>query len=199
MRALFLIAAAVLTTTVAPSANAAVHIFGANLSGSNEVPPNASPGSGFVKVTIDDIANTIQFNADFSGLTGMTTAAHVHCCSLPGANAPVAVGPGTLPSFPLGVSSGSYDFTLNLLDAATYTAGFVTNFGGGTLQGARDTIIARMMDGETYFNIHTSVFPGGEIRGQLAAIPEPESWAMMIGGFALVGAAIRRRRISALA
>lgn len=200
MRAISLIAAAALATAgIAPSANAAVLVFGANLSGLNENPVNASPGSGFVTVTIDDVANTIHFNADFADLLGMTTAAHVHCCAVAGSNAPVAVGPGTLPTFPLGVTSGSYDFTLNLLDTATYTAGFVTNFGGGTVQGARDAIIDRMMGGETYFNVHSTVFPGGEIRGQLSAIPEPESWMLMIGGFALAGAAIRRRRVPALA
>jgi len=29
--------------------------------------------------------------------------------------------------------------------------------------------------------------------GRLAAVPEPASWAMMVGGFALIGAALRRR------
>jgi hypothetical protein len=30
-----------------------------------------------------------------------------------------------------------------------------------------------------------------------AAVPEPASWALMIGGFGLAGAALRRRRVSA--
>lgn len=38
---------------------------------------------------------------------------------------------------------------------------------------------------------HTIVFPVAS--GELAAVPEPESWAMMIAGFALAGAAARRR------
>jgi len=32
--------------------------------------------------------------------------------------------------------------------------------------------------------------------GALGAVPEPASWAMMLGGFGLVGGAIRRRKLS---
>jgi len=50
--------------------------------------------------------------------------------------------------------------------------------------------------GEAYFNIHTDVFPGGEIRGnlQVAAVPEPSTWAMMILGFVGVGFMAYRRK-----
>lgn len=165
-----LVASATLASFAAPAA-AATLIFKTNLSGASEVPANASPGTGLATVTIDTVANTIAFNVTFSGLLGNTTMAHVHCCASAGTNAAVAVGPGTLPLFPLGVTSGSYSNTLNLLDAGTYTAGFVTNFGGGTVAGARNAIIAQMLNGQTYFNIHTVQFPGGEIRGQLTAAP----------------------------
>jgi hypothetical protein len=54
-----------------------------------------------------------------------------------------------------------------------------------------------MEAGEAYFNIHTNLFPGGEIRGFLLpvnAIPEPSTWAMMILGFPGVGFTAYRRR-----
>ena len=199
MRILPVLAASVALAGYAAPATAATLVFSTVLSGANEVPPNASPGTGLAVVTVDTVANTIAFNVSFAGLLGTTTAAHVHCCTPPGANAGVAVGPGTLPGFPLGVTSGTYSNSLSLLDSATYTSAVVTNFGGGTVAGARDAIIARMSLGQTYFNVHTGQFPGGEIRGQLAAVPEPGTWAMLILGFGAIGCSIRwrsRRRLT---
>ena len=43
-------------------------------------------GSGSVQVTVDDVLNTIAVEADFLGLSGITTVAHIHCCTaVPGA------------------------------------------------------------------------------------------------------------------
>ena len=44
-----------------------------------------------------------------------------------------------------------------------------------------------------YLNLHTSAFPGGEIRGQVIPIPEPSGLMLLGGGLALL-AALRRRR-----
>ena len=71
---------------------------------------------------------------------------------------------------------------------------------GGTPASAQAALIAGANLGEAYLNIHTSVAPGGEIRGFLrAAVPEPATWALMIGGFGLAGAALRRRRTAVAA
>jgi PEP-CTERM motif len=43
-------------------------------------------------------------------------------------------------------------------------------------------------------NIHTTGDPGGEIRGFLAAVPEPATWAMMLIGFLGLGFAFRQSR-----
>ena len=77
MKALFAFAVCVLL--LAPVAHAGV-IYTAVLSGLNEGPPNGSSGTGVTFVTVDTVAQTIRVEVTYSGLTGTTTASHIHCC-----------------------------------------------------------------------------------------------------------------------
>ena len=126
-----------------------------------------------------------------------TTASHIHCCLaspfLPGVNVGVATTVPTFPGFPLGVTSGTYDMTFDLTLASSYNPAFVT-LQGGTVAGAELALETALLAGETYINIHTSTFPGGEIRGFLGAVPEPATWAMMLLGFAGLGFAFHKSR-----
>ncbi len=178
---------------------AAIIQFSTNLLGANENPAVPSPGSGTAFVTYDDLAHTLVVHASFFDLLGLTTASHIHCCADVPTNVGVATYPGTFPGFIVGVTSGTYDSPapIDLTQTSSYTATFLNNFGGGTAAGAEAALIQGMFDGRAYFNIHTSLYPGGEIRGHLSEVPEPGTFAL--GGLALaaVAAGHRRRRRAA--
>jgi CHRD domain/PEP-CTERM motif len=184
---------AVASVALLPTPALAAIKFQGVLLGSSEVPANPSRGTGLATVFINDALSTITFQVSFSGLTGNTTAAHVHCCTgVPGANSGIAIETPSLPGFPLGVKAGSFSNSFDLLNADNYNAPFVTN-NGGTAASARDALIAGLRGGRSYFNVHSTFRPGGEIRANLVQVPEPASWAMMIFGFALVGGQMRRK------
>jgi hypothetical protein len=196
-RSLLASLAAAAAVTAAGSSHAALVIYDATLNGASESPPNASPGIGFAMVTIDDIANTMEVNVSFSGLLGTDTASHIHCCTAVAdtGTAGVATTTPTFTAFPLGVTSGTYDHVFDLTDASTFNPAFVTARGG--VGNSESALLAGLAAGTSYLNIHTTVVPGGEIRGFLhAVVPEPATWAAMLLGFGLVGAALRRRRTS---
>src|SRR5437660_3086669 len=178
--ALVLIGALILQ---APAAHAVPMTFVGNLSGANEVPPVASPGTGLATIILDPTAQTLQVNATFSGLTSNDVAAHIHCCAPLGTNVGVATTVPAFPGFPLGVTSGSYSSAVfDLTQTTIYNPAFVTLQGG--LPAAEAALIAGIQNGLTYFNIHTVNFGGGEIRGQLFATPEPSIFLLLGSGLA---------------
>ena len=134
----------------------------------------------------------------FSGLSTGNAASHIHCCIAPGLNTIVATTTPTFTGFPSGATSGSYDHIFDLTSATSYNPAFITA-NGATVASAEATLLAGLAAGDAYLNIHTTSFPGGEIRGFLRAVPEPSAWAMMILGFAGIGfMAYRRKSKSAL-
>jgi CHRD domain len=143
-----------------------VFVFTATLNGTNQNPPDASPGTGTAKVTWNTLTNEMTVDVTFSGLTTPTTAAHIHCCIAPPGNTGVATAVPTFPGFPLGVTSGSYSRTFDMTAASSYNPAFVTA-NGGTTAGAEAALLAGIQAGDAYLNIHTTAFPGGEIRGFL--------------------------------
>jgi hypothetical protein len=203
--ALAIVAAALMLP--APAAHAIPMAFGGILSGANETPPNNSPGAGSVTVVLDPTAETIQILASFFGLTTPDTAAHIHCCQTTPGNPPTVGVATTVPAFagfPLNVTQGTYLSPLfSLEDPSFFNPAFVTAQGG--MEQAETALIAGIENGLTYFNIHTSNFPGGELRTQLlplgVPVPGPVGGAglpglvMACGG--LIALARRRRKLVA--
>ena len=156
-------------------------------------------GSGTLMLEYDHDGHTLLIDAVWSGLSGTTTNAHIHCCTAsPGSGtAGVAlarsdVQPNILPNFPLGITSGSYQKVIDLTSTSNYSNTFLAN-SGGTAAGAEARLIANLTTQNAYFNIHTSTFGGGEIRAFVTAVPEPSTWISMLRGLGLVGGIVRRR------
>jgi hypothetical protein len=141
------------------------------LSGQKEVPPNGFPATGTLIGTFNHTTDVLSFTILFNGLTGIVTAAHFHGPAPAGVNAPVLI---TLTGFPVGVTSGMYSNSVIL--TASQKAYFLA--------------------GSLYVNIHSTVLPGGEIRGQLtegtltgncgANIPTLSQWSLILFGILLL-------------
>jgi hypothetical protein len=180
-------AAAILLIAGAP-AQAALISYSSALT--PEVP--GATGSGSVQLLFDDVANTLRISASWQGLSGTTTVAHIHCCTptpLTG-TAGVAVVTPTLPGFPVGVTAGTYDRIFDLTLASSFNPAFLSASPGGTVAGARTRLISALNGGTAYFNVHSSTFGGGEIRG----FPVPAPGTLGLAALALAGVFVARRR-----
>jgi len=121
-----------------PAALAETVAFKAELKASNEVPAVESKGSGTLSATYDTASKSLNYTANYSGLTGDATAAHFHGPAVAGQNAGVVV--------PVTGSAAS-----PIKGSATLT----------------DAQAADLTAGRWYVNIHTAANKGGEIRGQV--------------------------------
>lgn len=159
---------------VAAPAAAKVTTFSTILSSAGEPVPT-STATGAAVVSFDDKVNTVTVLLSFAGLANSAPFGHIHCCTAaPGAgNSGVALGFTPLPQ----ATTGSYVSTFTLTEASF------------------DSLRSGAAAGLAYVNIHTpGLYAGGEIRGFLPAVPEPETYALMLAGLAAVGFAARRRK-----
>ena len=158
----------------AASAHAAVVSYVATLSGPNEQPANASPGVGFANVDVDAVVHTMHVHVTFSGLVGTTTASHIHAATLVAGTGTAGVATTTpyFAGFPIGVTSGTYDNTLDMTQASSYNPAYVT-MQGGSVPASEAALEQAIADGKAYLNIHSNVYGGGEIRGFLVLASTP--------------------------
>lgn len=191
------LAAASLSALLATgSAVAAPATYYATLTGAAEASPNSSAGIGGTVVTFDMTAHLLTIDLSFVGLEGTSTASHIHCCTaVPGIDtAGVATETPTFSTFPTGVSGGLFSMMYDTTLPASWNPAFITA-NGGTTAGAEAAFSAGLASGSAYLNIHSTLYPGGEIRGFLAAVPEPGQWGMLLMGLPAVLALARRRRV----
>jgi hypothetical protein len=150
---------------VAAADAAAVH-YQVTLDGPSESPANASPGLGFAAVDVDLAAHTIWIDLTFSGLTGTTTACHIHAptaVALTG-TASVATTTPYFAGFPIGVTAAHFTILLDETLATSFNAPFIPA-NGGTTATAEAALASYIAQGRAYLNVHSSTFGGGEIRG----------------------------------
>lgn len=163
-----------------------------DMNGANEAPSNGSPATGSATVIIDDVLHTLYISMSFTGLVGTTTASYIHCCTAAAdtGTAGVATQTPRFIGFPTGVTSGAYTNTFDMTLASTWNPAFITAQGG--VANAEAALEAHALAGEAYLNVHTTVLPGGEIRGFL--VPTPEPGTFLLAGLALAGVVLRRKR-----
>jgi len=185
----------VLVCAGALNIRATIFQYRVSLDGPSESPPNASLGFGSGEIDYNDVLHTLFVGFSFNNLSGLTTASHIHAAT---ANpftgtAGVATTTPTFAGFPLGVANGVYTNTLDLTQASSWNSAFV---GSGTFASAESALAAAMASGRAYLNVHSSVVPGGEIRGFLVAVPEPSALAVFgLGACGLLCKLRRSRRL----
>lgn len=120
---------------------ASAQTFEANLSGASEVPGPGDPdGTGFATITI--VGTTVNYTITVNNITLPPSGQHIHVGAA-GVSGPILVNlPGT----------------------------WVGNTLVGSTTAAPATIAAIVANpGGHYVNVHTTDFPAGAVRGQLAA------------------------------
>jgi len=169
------LAVAFLVVVVALSAAVGVQAFAdkskhqvntVHLSSYNETPAINSLGSGTFSAKIDDKAQTISYTLTYTGLSSQVLQAHIHFGNRFSAQG-IALflctnlgnGPAGTPACP-GTTSGTVSGTLVPADVRAIPA-------QGLTAGDWDSAVRAIRAGVAYANVHTTNWPGGEIRAQL--------------------------------
>jgi len=120
--------------------NANTNVYNMQLTGAQEVPMNPSTATATATVTLDRASGAVTVTGSFVGLSSNAIAAHIHGPAPVGTNAAVLV-PLMVPATTSGTVSGTGSMSTVQMD--------------------------NMINGQTYINIHSTMFPDGEIRAQI--------------------------------
>ena len=156
---LWAITALAVSILAVPAAYSQTERFSASLSGANEVPPINSAGTADFQMSIQPGA--ITFSLTFSDLSSPLAVSHLHFApsKVAGSVMIFLCGGGNQPACPA-ATSGTI--------TGTITAANVTGpIGQGITPGDLDSALAAVRSELSYANMHTTMFPGGEIRGNV--------------------------------
>lgn len=161
----------------AVSVQAATVTLTSTLNGANSVPSNTSTATGTALMSFDSVTNLFDLSINVIGInTTALTNSHIHL-GASGVNGGIAFGLG----------AGTNPAWINT------TTGMSISLTGQTFPAAN---VADLLAGNTYLNLHTQTFGGGEIRGQLVAAPVPvpaAAWLLGSGLIGLMGVASRKK------
>lgn len=134
--------------------------FKANLRGLQEVPAISTTGRGRFVAELSEDGTSLSYTLTYSGLEANALFAHIHL-GQKGVNGGVSAflcGGGNKPACPL--RAGTVTGTITASDVIGPT-------GQGIAAGDFAELVKAMRAGVTYANVHSTTFPGGEIRGQI--------------------------------
>ena len=161
-----LVAIVALVTFSGTSANEGTLKLRASLNGFQEVPPKLTDGSGMFTATIN--GGTLTYTLTYSNLSSPVLQAHLHFGQKAVSGGifiwlcQTATNPSPTSTTPTCPAAGG-------TVSGTVTATDVQKISGQTLRGGNfNDAIAIIRSGEAYANVHTTNFPGGEIRGQVS-------------------------------
>jgi hypothetical protein len=127
--------------------NTTVRYLAGNMAGINEVPPNTSAARGTVIVTYNTETNLLRLAGDYQNLSDTVVGSHIH------RGGPGVAGPVIITLTNTGDSTGTIRASTTL----------------------PDSLEAELLAGNMYVNVHSALFPNGEIRTQLVATASGET------------------------
>jgi hypothetical protein len=143
-----------------------------DLEGFQEPPAISTGASGRFKATIDAHASVITWELSYAGLEGSVQQAHIHLGQR-GVNGGITVflcsnlGNGPVGTQPCPASPATITGTITPADVSPPIPATLAARNQGLDTGEFAELLRAIRAGVTYANVHSSKFPGGEIRGQL--------------------------------
>jgi hypothetical protein len=140
-------------------------VLRATLSGDHEVPPVSTDASGELRLIIFPDRSTIQWELSYSGLRADATQAHIHF-GQPAVNGGISVFfCSNLPNPPAGTQA--CPARAASLSGAFTVQSVIGPAAQGIAAGDLDALVEAVRSRLTYANVHSTLFPTGEIRGQI--------------------------------